>query len=276
MVGDLEDEVARALVADAQLVLAAEAVEDRKADAQQRDASRSAAWRPWLWVARRSAPGQRLEIAEIADLTVSPGTCSRILRASFVVTAARISAPMPTKKVASAIEKIGLGGDGDPLAGEVEMPVEQRVLQLRALAGGSGPGPGRPESSPSIDDEAVDGFQPAELANSAYVDAGQFVQSSAGARMCSPMAMVGAPRRGCGCSRSRCRRRSSRSSAVARFRRATGNVGQDDGLEPEGRDHIARCVDVGERQVRAGQDIDAPGRFGVATVAGRATLGSSP
>ena len=120
----------------------------------------------------------RLEVAEVADLHLSQGTCSRIASwPCVVVTAARISAPMPTKKVAERVEQVGLGGDGDALAREVEVPVEQRILQLRPAAADRGRRrPARKRCS--SDDEAIDRLQAMELAEHRIVDAGQLAASA--------------------------------------------------------------------------------------------------
>ena len=68
-VGGFEDQVARALIADAQLVLAAEPVEDRETDPHQRNAEPLGRL-PAVAVGDQQvgALGHRLEVAEVADL----------------------------------------------------------------------------------------------------------------------------------------------------------------------------------------------------------------
>ena len=114
-------------------MLAAEAIEDGKADAQQRNAE------PLGGLAavtvrdqQVGALGKRLEIAEIADLDRLAGHVFEDFRAARR-RHRRVDLARPCRRRSrQRIEKIGLGGDGDPLAGEMEVPVEQRILQLRA------------------------------------------------------------------------------------------------------------------------------------------------
>src|SRR5208283_767534 len=73
-IGGLENEIARALVADAQFVLAAEPVEDREADPHQRDAE-PVRRLPAVAVGDEQvgALGHGLEVAEVAELHAVAG-----------------------------------------------------------------------------------------------------------------------------------------------------------------------------------------------------------
>ena len=66
-----------------------------------------------------------------------------------------------------------------------------------------------------------------------------------------------------------CRRRSSRSIRRWRRRRATGDVGQDDGIEAELPHQILDRVDVAGREMNAGENVDLAGRLGAANVGGQ-------
>ena len=178
------------MIADAQFVLTAQAIEDGEADAQQRNAE------PLGGLAAMAvrdeqvgALGERLEVAEIADLDRIAGDVFEDFRAACRRHRGVDLGAQAKEEGRQRIEKIRLGGDGDPLAREVEVAVEQGVLQLR-------PPPANPFRRRSArefaeqSDEAVDRLQTAELAKQRVIDPGQFGSRAAGARMCSPIAIV--------------------------------------------------------------------------------------
>src|SRR5208337_1884337 len=176
-VGRFEDQVARALIADPQLVLAAEPVENRKADTHQRNAEPLGGLTPVTVRDQKvRALRHRLEVAEVADLHalalhmlenlgVAGGRDRRLDLGAHADEEGR-----------KPVKKVRLGGDGDLLARVVEVAVEQSVLQLRAAATKASRR-GAARQLRQQGDKPVHRLHAVELAEEGVFDAGQLLDA---------------------------------------------------------------------------------------------------
>ncbi len=131
-VSRLENEVARALVEHRAFVLASQPVKDRETDAHQRDLQpfrRLPAMR--MRHEQMRAGGHLLEIAEIADMHDIGRHLLQDGRRAGCGDGRDDFGSQAGEESRKLVKMIRLGGDGDALAAEMEMPVQQCVLQLR-------------------------------------------------------------------------------------------------------------------------------------------------